>query len=159
MSKRKTNMESAATDDEFGEWIDAQSTERLTLITNRALRTYDLDEMPSEDEITDELSDAIHQELALVYVEDIFRSLEDKGLVHVSGVDTDGELEWGLTSDGAKVVGMPLTDHQSIGYTHFNAVGSDERNHDATDLDLPAPGRKPQVGTRILTWAKAKVLS
>jgi hypothetical protein len=143
--------------DDFGEWIDAQTPERLERITNRTLRDHGIAEMPAEDEISDALSLDIHNDMALVYIEDTFRSLEYQGLIETDGVDRNGEIIWGLTGYGKSSLSPLLTNSEAVVYNHFNEAEANEGNDDATDFDLP--GRKPHLGTRVIAWAQTQVLS
>lgn len=80
--------------DEFTDWLDEQSVERIQVAMERTLRRCDEDD--------DEFETILHEEVWKLYNQDCLSGLVDKGLAEATVME-DGQLGYRLTQDGRDV--------------------------------------------------------
>lgn len=98
-------MEQTERDDELDAWVDNLSPERTTLIVDRALRKLRFPSIPPEDapQDFDLFLDAFAEEVNMAFIDDLLRSMQDKGLLMPVDVNEKGEICWGLTETGKEL--------------------------------------------------------
>lgn len=84
--------------EEVGEWFDTLSEERKALLRIR----YERDTEDIYD--SDEQMEIFERILKEMYIGDILKGLQDKGLIEPSRVREDGEVQYGLTPITRKII-------------------------------------------------------